>query len=174
MSTNLSSFQFCPRCKSDKISSLNGHKHLCLECQFEYFHNTAAAVAAIICCDDEILLTVRAQEPEKDQLDLPGGFVDHNETLEEALSRELKEELSVDITNWQYFYSGANTYHYKDVIYQTCDVVFVCHLTEKPILNADVAEIAAYQWVRVDELDSSRIAFVSLRKAIEQFKRSHA
>ncbi|WP_233267316.1 NUDIX domain-containing protein [Paraglaciecola sp. L3A3] len=174
MPTNLSSFKFCPNCKSENISSQNGHKHLCAECQFEYFHNTAAAVAAIICCDDEILLTVRAKDPEKGQLDLPGGFVDHNESLEQALSRELKEELAADIVNWQYFYSGANTYHYKDLLYHTCDVVFVSYLTEKPKLNADVAEIAGYQWIKISEFDTSRIAFASLRKAIDQFIKSQA
>lgn len=142
---------------------------MCPDCQFEYFHNTASAAAAIICCGDEMLLTVRAQDPEKGQLDLPGGFVDHNESIEDALTRELKEELGLHITNWQYFYSGANTYPYKGVLYHTCDVVFVSRLSKKPEIKADAAEIAEYKWIKFDEIDSDKIAFASLRKAVEKF-----
>lgn len=169
IATQTKIFQFCPNCKSEQIQTENGHKYLCNRCQFEYFHNTASAVGAIICCADEMLFTVRAQDPHKGKLDLPGGFVDHNESLEVALSRELKEELDVTIDNWQYFYSGANTYLYKDVLYHTCDVVFVCQLPHKPCLTADIAEITEFKWLKFDEIDCERIAFASLRKAVQKF-----
>ena len=40
----------------------------------------------------EILLIQRGQDPYKGMWALPGGFVDMEETLEEAIIRELKEE----------------------------------------------------------------------------------
>ena len=40
----------------------------------------------------EILLVLRAQDPDKGWWDIPGGYLDWDETLEEATSRELKEE----------------------------------------------------------------------------------
>lgn len=162
-------FKHCPNCKDDTIFSDNGHKYLCANCGFEYFHNTAAAVAAIICCDDEILFTVRAKQPEKDKLDLPGGFVDHNESLEQALSRELKEELDVDIHDWQYFCSGSNSYFYKGITYQTCDAIFVTHLQNKPKLMAEPSEISAYKWIPKSEIKLEEIGFTSLRLAVQRF-----
>ena len=54
-------------------------------------------------------------------LDLPGGFVDENERLEEALQREVKEELGISIDNWKYLTSQANRYLYKGIAYPTCD-----------------------------------------------------
>jgi len=46
---------------------------------------------------DGILFTVRTKEPGLGQLNFPGGFVDHNESLEQALVREIHEELSLSI-----------------------------------------------------------------------------
>ncbi|MGJ8678988.1 NUDIX domain-containing protein [Paraglaciecola sp.] len=168
-SQSYDTFKHCPECKGKTISSENGHKYLCANCGYEYFHNTAAAVAAIICCGDEILFTVRAKQPEKDKLDLPGGFVDHNESLEQALSRELKEELDVEIHDWQYFCSGSNSYFYKGITYQTCDAVFVTHLPTKPKLVAEKSEIAEYKWIHKDQVNTAGIGFTSLRLAVQRF-----
>ena len=51
--------------------------------------------------DDEInvLLIKRKNEPFKDFWAFPGGFVDMNETTNEAAKRELKEETGVEINN---------------------------------------------------------------------------
>ena len=50
------------------------------------------AVDGIIIKSGNILLIKRATEPFKDSWALPGGFVELGETLEEAVSRETKEE----------------------------------------------------------------------------------
>ncbi|MFW6019817.1 MAG: NUDIX domain-containing protein [Bacteroidales bacterium] len=44
----------------------------------------------------QILLIKRKNEPFKNKWALPGGFVDMHETLEEAVSRELKEETGLE------------------------------------------------------------------------------
>lgn len=162
-------FKYCPKCQSTRIESTNGHQFNCADCQYEYFHNTASAVAAIICCADELLFTVRANEPEKGKLDLPGGFVDHRETLEQALSREIKEELSIEINQWQYFCSGSNTYEYKNVKYFTCDVIFVAQLATKPDITKQASEITDYQWIAKSAINANEIGFTSLRQAVQKF-----
>lgn len=50
----------------------------------------------------EILLIKRANEPYKDSWALPGGFLDMNETIEEATNREVMEETNIDIANTCY------------------------------------------------------------------------
>ncbi len=53
------------------------------------------AIFTIADNDLKVLLIRRAQEPFKNKWALPGGFVEMDESLEEAAARELKEEASV-------------------------------------------------------------------------------
>ncbi|MGJ8692622.1 MAG: NUDIX hydrolase [Thalassotalea sp.] len=164
-------FNFCPQCKTDNLLFVNKHYWTCKQCEFVYFHNTAAAVAGIIECNNQILLTVRAKEPGKGLYDLPGGFVDPKESLEQALSRELQEELQLDIqTNqWQYFMSQPNTYEYKDITYNTQDCVFTCRLASVVELKLEKSEILQAQWFDKDKIPFEDMAFESLRQALEAY-----
>ena len=54
-------------------------------------------VGAIIVEQDRVLLLKRLKEPEAGYWSIPSGAVDFSETIEDALKRELKEELSVDV-----------------------------------------------------------------------------
>ena len=55
------------------------------------------AVNAVIQKGDEVLLIQRAKEPARGSWVVPGGHVDYNEDLEEAVKREVKEETGLDI-----------------------------------------------------------------------------
>ena len=58
---------------------------------------------------------------------VPGGAIELNETLEEALAREIKEETNLDIVNPQFYDIRANVhmvYPNKDEVYYT-DVVYI-------------------------------------------------
>ncbi len=53
-------------------------------------------VGAVVFFEDAVILVRRNNEPGKGQWSLPGGLVELGESLEEALEREVREELSVD------------------------------------------------------------------------------
>lgn len=65
----------------------------------------AVTVDAVIFCRNEdllkILLIRRKKEPFKNQWALPGGFLEKNETLEEAAIRELEEETGLKVEKLQ-------------------------------------------------------------------------
>ena len=58
---------------------------------------TINVVAAVIFKDGEVFATQRGYGEFKDGWEFPGGKLEPGETPEEALVRELKEELAIDI-----------------------------------------------------------------------------
>ena len=150
----------------------NDKEFICPDCGWNYFHNPAAAVGAIIEVDEHLLLLVRGQEPHKDKLDFPGGFADPGETLEEALIRECFEELHIKLSlkNIHYYCSFPNTYEYKDILYNTCDVFFRV-FPDALVLTPDNEEIAEVKWINKNKLKPENMAFESGRKVIREYKK---
>jgi 8-oxo-dGTP diphosphatase len=61
----------------------------------KYGPRPSVAVDGVIVIDDDLVLIRRKNPPYKGQYALPGGFVEYNETTEEAVLREIQEELGV-------------------------------------------------------------------------------
>ncbi|PCI60808.1 MAG: NUDIX hydrolase [Gammaproteobacteria bacterium] len=162
-------FKYCPTCNSKNIKFVQENYFNCSDCDFIYYHNVASAVAAIIVYKGKILFTTRAQSPGIGLLDLPGGFVDPNETLEQALSREIKEELGVTINSWQYMCSQPNTYRPNKIEYRTLDSVF--YSEQKSTLNFELqeTEIREISWIRPEQIDFDNIAFSSIKAALKHY-----
>ena len=73
-----------------------------------YFYLIMKKIAAIILENDkgEILLYLRDNKPDipfPNHWDLIGGHVEEGETPEEALLREVKEELDIDLTDYTFY-----------------------------------------------------------------------
>lgn len=87
---------FCESCGTAHIEESFPKK--CLGCGRETFKNPTPVVVLIVPVRDlGILLIQRNIPPQKGAWALPGGFIDENETLEEAALRELQEETGITI-----------------------------------------------------------------------------
>ncbi|MBN2485867.1 MAG: NUDIX domain-containing protein [Bacteroidales bacterium] len=161
--------KFCPNCKSNRVAFDRVKKYSCATCGWVFFQNTAAAVAGILEFDGKILAVERNREPGCGLLDFPGGFVDPDESAEEALIREIKEELGVEIEDIRYLCSAPNDYRYKEIDYTTCDIFFTAKLPTN-VFIVEHSEIAGYKWLRPEELDPAGFAFKSMRRAIQSYK----
>lgn len=162
-------FGTCPKCGARALRPSGQYSYYCPECDFTFYMNTAAAVAGLILDPDgRLLMAVRARDPQKGTLDLPGGFIDPGETAEAALAREIKEELNLDVVRTEYFFSAPNRYLYKGVLYPTLDLAFLCYVDDfAPIRPMD--DIADVLRLRPEELDLARIGFDSTRKIISKY-----
>ena len=98
-----------------------------------------------------ILLIERANEPYKGQWALPGGFVDMNEELKEACSRELKEETSVDGIQLQEFatFGAVN----RDPRGRTISIVFWSLVDSRPYTKSG-DDAAKVKWFNLNNLPS--------------------
>lgn len=159
----------CQRCGSNAISYQKDNALQCRSCGFCYYINSAAAVAIVIVNKQgELLLTKRALEPQKGKLDLPGGFVTIGESAEKAVRRELQEELNLKAQNLTYFGSYPNEYVYSGLTIYTLDMAFFCEVSDfKEITPKD--DVLSYEFVAIDSLDYTAIAFYSIREIIKDF-----
>lgn len=162
----LHSFAFCPHCGSAVFNEDGPRSKKCAKCGFNFYLNPAASVAALITnSKGELLLTRRAFEPQKGTLDLPGGFAELDETLEDALRREIKEELNTDIENIHYFASLPNRYPFGGLTVHTLDCFFTAKLPENSQLKAD-DDVDSYTWVSAKDIDLQQIGLTSIRTAV--------
>jgi NAD+ diphosphatase len=159
-------FKYCPKCGEAALRFVKSSKLICGKCRFEYYHNNAAAAAAIITNNKgQILFVKRAQEPKKGMLDLPGGFSDHGESAEEAIKREIKEELCLKTAWVKYLCSAANIYKYKGVTYSTVDLGFFCKVNH--ISKAKASDDAqSIIFIAPNKIPMKKIAFKSVKKII--------
>ena len=107
-------------------------------------------------------------KPGSGKLDFPGGFIDPNETAEEALRREIKEELGINLGVLKYIGSYPNIYDYKKVRYYTCDIFFHCRIDSVPT-SIDKTEIAELVLVNPLEVQEEEIAFESTKVGLGLF-----
>lgn len=167
----MSDLTFCPKCGTPNLQFLQERKWECTSCGFVLYHNVAAAVAVLITWGEELFLTRRNIDPAKGLLDLPGGFIDPDETAEEACARELQEELGVSIAPDKLLYVGSqpNIYPYKEITYRTMDLFFRYAIDEKIDFKMDTSELADTLWLPMSSLNLSEIAFASQRVFLEKF-----
>ena len=171
-------FNMCPNCGSKKIEYKNRRKWLCPDCGFDLYNNVAAAVG-IVLYDDffNVLFEVRAKEPRKGFLCLPGGFVDPNESAEEAVVRECREELGAEVCGAHFLCTFPNTYEYKNIEYKTCDIFFKTKLPAKyadmqafvKTLHREESEVVRFEIRKVqsaDDVESLPLAFPSARQTL--------
>jgi ADP-ribose pyrophosphatase YjhB (NUDIX family) len=98
---------------------------------------------------------------------LPGGFVDLNESFEDSVRREIREELQVTITDLVYLGSYYDLYEYGGVMYHTLCCTFSGSIgNQKPTATDDVA---AFQYVTKDKIPFDKLAFDGLRQAIGDY-----
>jgi ADP-ribose pyrophosphatase YjhB (NUDIX family) len=160
---------YCPRCGSDRFTQGAGGAFACSDCTLTLYLNTGAAVGAIITDrQGRILLIRRAKDPSKGKLGLPGGFLDLGETAEQAIVREVKEEVGLDITSLKFLASFPNDYHYRGIIYPLLDIFFTTSVESLDSARA-LDEVDACIVAAPEEIDLDTIAFPSIRKALELY-----
>lgn len=166
----LHQFKFCPKCGSSHFVENNLKSKRCDACGFVYYFNPSSSTIAIIINDnDELLVATRAHDPAKGTFDLPGGFVDMNETGEQAVTREVKEETGLDVSQAKYMFSIPNTYLYSGFEVHTLDLVYLCKVDDMRNIRAE-DDVASLQFIKITELNPDLFGLRSVKEVIQEIK----
>ncbi|MHA2171191.1 MAG: NUDIX domain-containing protein [Candidatus Kariarchaeaceae archaeon] len=126
--------------------------------------NPRLTVDAIIERNGSVLMIRRKSDTFGGYLAFPGGFVDYEESVEQAVKREVLEELNlrVELVELLGVYSSKN----RDPRGHVVSVVFICTFEESPEAGDDAS---SYEWLSLNNSDKEELAF-DHGKIIEDYK----
>lgn len=126
-------------------------------------------VSAVIVNSENSILLVQLNVYDDNQWNVPGGGIEKDESPEEALHRELREELGTDKFEILERSEIINKYDFPDNLIETIikegknfrgqeQIQFVVRFTgEDPDIVIQEDEVRRYKWVTVSELQSHLI-----------------
>lgn len=101
------SHQHCPNCGTPTVIEQGGWVRRCMKDSLELFPRTdPAVIVSIIDQQDRILLGSQGTW-EQNRWSILAGFVEPGESLEAAVSREMKEECGLEVSEITYRYSQS-------------------------------------------------------------------
>jgi ADP-ribose pyrophosphatase YjhB (NUDIX family) len=161
----MASVPLCPHCSAPAEQPLE-----CARCGWRWYANPLPAAGVLIereTADGEpaVLLLRRAVEPGAGDWDLPAGYLDPGESMEEAAVREAREEsgLGVELVRLVGVYTSRSG--------NAVSAVYLARQLDPAEAVALDHESSAFAWVTRDELHGwlPRMAFPSMRAAVEDW-----
>ncbi|MGP4029632.1 NAD(+) diphosphatase [Actinomadura sp. 3N407] len=94
--------RYCPRCGAETRTASAGHVRVCPEDESQHFPRVDPAVIMLVTDDADRILLARGPQWPADRRSILAGFVEPGESLEQAVAREVKEEVGVPVRDVRY------------------------------------------------------------------------
>lgn len=162
--------KFCPECgHALEMRAVEEHhlRPVCPACGFVVYLNPPIAAGVIAeRADGQIALVLRGENPGKGLWGLPAGFMEINETVEEAARRECLEETGLVVeldALW-----GVWSFHHQHKNSSGVLVLYAARVIGgEPMAGSDSVEV---KFFAPDEISDERLAFETHRAALEKWR----
>jgi len=120
----------------DKLLFSHGHKHV----------DIVKVTAAILAKDNKIIIAKRGPgDALANKWEFPGGKVEINETPEQCLKREMKEEFDIEVSVGEYL--GSNIYYYSHI-----SIELMAYRTYWENGEIDLKDHDEFKWISLEQL----------------------
>lgn len=156
--------RFCPKCAGSlRLQTVPGDmkdRLVCQSCEFVFYQDPKVASCTIPVFGGGILLVRRAVNPGWGRWVFPGGYMERDETVEEAAIRETREEVNLDVRLTRLV--GVYSYRTPVVV-----VVYACDVLGGQIqINHESLEARTFL---PQEIPWQELAFPSTRDGLRDF-----
>ncbi|MCH9048654.1 MAG: NUDIX hydrolase, partial [Proteobacteria bacterium] len=137
-------------------------REVCDHCGFVYYQNPKVVVGAVATYEGRFLMCRRAIDPGRGLWTIPAGFMELNETCEQAAQREAREEANAVIA-----LDGVLAIYTLQHISQV-QIFYQARLAEPAISpGAESLEVGLYAW---DDIPWAEIAFPSVHWVLYHYR----
>ena len=154
--------QFCGRCSGKTVQGPDEISRRCTRCGTVYHPRLSPAAIVLVRRGEDELLLARSPGFPKGMYSVLAGFVEPGESIEETISREVLEEVGVEVRNVRYFGSQPWPFPHSLMIGFTADYA-------EGEINPQAGEIEDAGWYRVDALPMLPPGVSIARAMIDEF-----
>jgi len=130
---------YCARCGAATVIADGGYRRLCRACRAEHFPRLDPAVIMLVTAGDRCLLG-RNKRFVGGHYSTLAGFIEPGETIEEAVAREVMEEVNVRVGRVRYFASQPWPF--------PASLMIGCFAEAQTLdIHVDGEEIIAARWI---------------------------
>ena len=169
--------QYCGRCGAKTVTSDVEMAKVCPECGFTSFTRICPAIiTTIIKKDTEDLdqegkptykvLMARHSYHEYPRYALIAGFLEAGESVEEAVKREVMEEVGIEVEDVEYF--GSQSWPFPNSLMIGC----ICKYKSGEI-KVDENEIVRAKWFKKEEIENPPSDISIFARLIKNFKENY-
>ncbi|XP_021037515.1 nucleoside diphosphate-linked moiety X motif 13 isoform X2 [Mus caroli] len=142
--------QFCSKSGQPTQKNMAGSKRVCPSSKIIYYPQMAPVVITLVSDGARCLLARQSSFP-KGLYSALAGFCDIGESVEEAVHREVAEEVGLEVENLQY----SASQHWP---FPNSSLMIACHATVKPghtEIQVNLKELEAAAWFSLDEVTTA-------------------
>ena len=150
--------RFCGACGSATALAPGERCYKCVQCGHMAYPRISPAMMVLIKKEDSVLLAMHLHSPTKRFVPL-AGFLEAGESVEEAIHREVYEEVGLRVHNLRYFASQAWPFPHSLMLAFTADYL-------DGEIRVDTSELAEARWFGPDDEWPERVPHISVSSVL--------